>query len=50
MRQLALAASLALSPLAPAFADEIMSAQFEAGNWVGGAYTDDQGAFSYCYV
>lgn len=51
MRQLALAATLAISTaLSPAFADEIPGSQFEAGNWVGGAYTDDKGAFSYCYT
>lgn len=54
MRQLAatfaLAATLALSALAPARAEEIPGSQFEAGNWVGGAYTDDRSAFSYCYI
>lgn len=43
----ALAAALAV---APALAQEIPGSQFEAGNWVGGAYTDDRGAFSYCYT
>lgn len=50
MRQLALAVVLSVFSLAPASADEIMSAQFDAGNWSGGAYTDDGGAFSYCYI
>ena len=50
MRQLALAATLAVSALSPASADEIQGAQFDAGNWAGGAYTDDKGAFSYCYI
>ncbi|RYI12613.1 MAG: hypothetical protein EON48_13045 [Acetobacteraceae bacterium] len=45
-----LATTFALATLSPAFADEIQGAQFEAGNWVGGAYTDDSGAFSYCYT
>ena len=54
MRQLAapfvLAAALALAALSPARAEEIEGAQFDAGNWAGGAYTDDRGAFSYCYI
>ena len=54
MRQLAapfvLAAVLALAALSPARAEEIEGAQFDAGNWAGGAYTDDRGAFSYCYI
>ena len=54
MRQLAapfaIAATLAVSALSPARADEIQGAQFDAGNWAGGAYTDDRGAFSYCYI
>jgi hypothetical protein len=29
---------------------EIPGSQFEAGNWVGGAYTDNRGEFSYCYT
>ena len=50
MRQLALAAAFALSALSPARAEEIPGSQFDAGNWAGGAYTDDRGAFSYCYI
>ncbi len=50
MRQLALAAAVALSALAPLHAEEIPGSAFEAGNWYGGAYTDDRGAFSYCYI
>ena len=51
MRSLALAAALALAPtLALAQSTEIPGSEFEAGNWFGGAYTDDQGAFSYCYI
>jgi hypothetical protein len=56
MRQTCVAASLvalmtATHP-APGGAQttEIPGSQFEAGNWVGGAYTDDRGAFSYCYT
>jgi hypothetical protein len=51
MRLLALvAALLTVASHRPALAEEIPGAQFEAGNWVGGAYTDDGGAFSYCYT
>jgi hypothetical protein len=51
MRLLALAAALAsATAFAPAIAQEIPGSQFEAGNWAGGAYTDDKGAFSYCYT
>ena len=51
MRSLALAAALALAPtLALAQSTEIPGSVFEAGNWAGGAYTDDRGAFSYCYI
>jgi hypothetical protein len=51
MRQLALAAAVALAPtLSLAQSAEIPGSEFEAGNWFGGAYTDDRGAFSYCYV
>jgi hypothetical protein len=54
MRQLAKAALLATTvsaaSLCPAVAQEIPGSEFEAGNWVGGAYTDDKGAFSYCYT
>jgi hypothetical protein len=51
MRPLALAAALALAPtLALAQSAEIPGSEFEAGNWYGGAYTDDGGAFSYCYI
>ncbi|WP_374391158.1 hypothetical protein [Tabrizicola sp.] len=51
MRSLALAAALALAPtLALAQSTEIPGSEFEAGNWIGGAYTDDRGAFSYCYI
>lgn len=50
MRSLALAAALALSALTPAIADEIPDSQFAAGNWYGSGYTDNRGAFSYCWV
>ncbi len=54
MRQLAAAFTFAASVLAATVtvtrAEEIPGSQFEAGNWVGGAYTDDRGAFSYCYT
>jgi hypothetical protein len=53
MRQFALAVTLlASSSLSPALAQvaEIPGSQFEAGNWIGGAYSDDRGAFSYCYT
>lgn len=51
MRLLALAAALATATaLSPALAQEIPGSEFEAGNWVGGAYNDDRGAFSYCYI
>jgi len=51
MRSLALAAALSLAPtLALAQSTEIPGSAFEAGNWAGGAYTDDRGAFSYCYI
>ena len=48
-----LAAALVVTALAsPALAQvaEIPGSQFEAGNWIGGAYTDSSGAFSYCYT
>lgn len=50
MRTFALAAALAALAPVPALAEEIPGSQFESGNWVGGAYTDDTGAFSYCYT
>ncbi|MGL4238581.1 hypothetical protein [Tabrizicola sp.] len=51
MRVLALASALlATTALSPALAQEIPGSQFESGNWVGGAYTDNRGAFSYCYT
>lgn len=52
MRSSALAAAVLAALLSPATAEvtEIPGSQFEAGNWVGGAYTDDAGAFSYCYT
>lgn len=50
MRTFALAAALAALAPVPALAEEIPGSQFESGNWVGGAYTDDKGAFSYCYT
>lgn len=53
MRHLAFATALsALTATCalPALADEIPEAAFSAGNWSGGAYTDDKGAFSYCYI
>lgn len=49
-RYVALSAALAVSLFSAATAEEIMSAQFDAGNWAGGAYTDDKGDFSYCYI
>jgi hypothetical protein len=48
MRQLALAAALAASPVLPAVADEIPGSQFQSGFWEGAAYTDDTGAFLEC--
>lgn len=51
MRLTVLAAALATAMVAaPVLAQEIPGSQFEAGNWVGGAYTDNRGAFSYCYT
>lgn len=50
MRQLAIAAALSIATLSPASAQDIPGSQFEAGNWVGGAYADTQGAMSYCYT
>jgi hypothetical protein len=52
MRLLALSFALLAASFSPALAQvaEIPGSQFEAGNWVGGAYTDDGGAFSYCYT
>jgi hypothetical protein len=52
MRPFPLAAALLSAFLSPGLAQvaEIPGSQFEAGNWVGGAYTDDRGAFSYCYT
>ncbi len=51
MRPIAVAAAFALL-LSPAHAQvaEIPGSEFEAGNWLGGAYTDDRGDFSYCYT
>lgn len=45
-------AAACVAVLSPARAEiaEIPGSQFEAGNWVGGAYTDTAGAFSYCYT
>lgn len=56
MRLPTLAAVLAASTFtfvfAPAFAEvrEIPGTEFEAGNWIGGAYADADGKFSYCYA
>jgi hypothetical protein len=52
MRLSALVAAVLATTLLPATAQvvEIPGSQFEAGNWVGGAYTDAVGAFSYCYT
>jgi hypothetical protein len=52
MRLSSLAATLVATALSPAFAQvaEIPGSQFDAGNWVGGAYTDASGVFSYCYT
>ena len=52
MRLLSVSFAIVAASLSPALAEvvEIPGAQFEAGNWVGGAYTDDAGAFSYCYA
>jgi hypothetical protein len=48
MRQLALAAALALATALPAAADEIPGSNFKSGFWEGSAYTDDTGAFMEC--
>jgi hypothetical protein len=50
MRQFAFAAAIVAATLSTAVAQEIPGSQFDAGNWAGGAYTDDKGAFSYCYL
>jgi hypothetical protein len=52
MRLSLLAAAFVVTSLTPVMAEitEIPGSQFEAGNWVGGAYTDNAGAFSYCYT
>ena len=52
MRFPVLAAAFVAALHAPAMAEiaEIPGSQFEAGNWLGGAYTDNAGAFSYCYT
>lgn len=53
MRHVCLAAAaIVASSLTPVQAQvaEIPGSQFETGNWVGGAYTDEAGAFSYCYT
>lgn len=50
MRLSALAAALTVATLTPALAQEIPGSQFEAGNWSGGAYADERGAFSHCYT
>jgi len=52
MRLLSVSVALFAASMSPAPAQvaEIPGSQFEAGNWVGGAYTDDAGAFSYCYT
>lgn len=51
--RLALPPVLAIATLlSPALAEvrEIPGSAFEAGNWIGGAYTDAAGSFSYCYT
>ncbi|MFN3577660.1 MAG: hypothetical protein ACK4TJ_11865 [Tabrizicola sp.] len=52
MRLPTLAAVVATATFAPAQAQvrEIPGTEFEAGNWIGGAYTDAAGRFSYCYA
>jgi hypothetical protein len=52
MRLLPITAALLVTSVSPALSQvvEIPGSQFEAGNWVGGAYTDEAGAFSYCYT
>ena len=52
MRLSLLAAAFVATSLTPVMAQvvEIPGSQFVAGNWVGGAYTDNAGAFSYCYT
>lgn len=52
MRVHSLAVTAFFAALAPAHAQiaEIPGSQFEVGNWTGGAYTDDRGAFSYCFI
>jgi hypothetical protein len=52
MRLPTLAAVVATATFAPAHAQvrEIPGTGFEAGNWIGGAYTDASGKFSYCYA
>lgn len=52
MRLLPFAAALLAAALSPAYSQvtEIPGSHFEAGNWIGGAYTDEAGAFSYCYT
>lgn len=52
MRLPSLAAALLVTALSSANAQvaEIPGSEFEAGNWIGGAYTDSSGAFSYCYT
>jgi hypothetical protein len=44
-----LLAGLATTP-ASAQVTEMPGTAFESGNWIGGAYADAKGAFSYCYV
>jgi hypothetical protein len=46
----ATAAFVAALSCAQAQVAEIPGSQFEAGNWIGGAYTDNRGEFSYCYT
>jgi hypothetical protein len=49
-RTSAVAAVFAAGSPAAAQVTEIPGSEFEVGNWLGGAYTDATGAFSYCYT
>jgi hypothetical protein len=49
-RSIAVAAVFATVSPATAQITEIPGSEFEVGNWLGGAYTDAKGAFSYCYT
>lgn len=52
MRLASLAMLALATSLTPALSEvrEIPGSEFEAGNWIGGAYTDAAGGFSYCYT